>query len=405
MPQVPNLVVGSSSIAFGNDPFDVSNVPQVPNLAVSTGTNVGARPVFTDAQTIPILSRGVGGTYVRSDATSFDVPTVPDVRVTQNNFGGSVPNFDRFQIPNVPVLQAGTAGTTLADSFGKRFEIPEIPNLGDPTSMLKPLNEDVSYFLNVVMGVNSLPLSEAFESKQAKLPMVPTTEWDRLIPYLVPEVVAASAAVVNYTRRFRENVDMADVVTYGGYEAAAFMGRIMTIQGNCTASSNPTKETAIQAFTWVEKTRKYYETKIEKSMTNPKRKRDRWIYPYVEFLTIVVGIAGKPYRNAYGHNVPYDERAVSRWSEIKKYVSSDVLAAVEASIAYYRKFKPRSDPDDLVFDETLRYPFARLVGRFLVTYESNNVRNGVSHTVVALSQTEMESALRGLRVLAYTSKT
>lgn len=274
-----------------------------------------------------------------------------------------------------------------------------LPN-PDDADVTKYLRMPTVWFLNVAMGVNALPLSEAFDSHNLMyLRHVETSDvkWDNeLVRHLRTEVVAAASAVMTYTRYTSKNATMDDVIKYTGDVGAAYLGRIMTMFAHAMPNRNPTKENVIQSFWHVNVAQKYYDEKLERMPRNlPKRRSD--VNPYMEFFSIALGMSGKPIKNAFGNEIP--DESVTSWTYVKPYLSTDVAAAMMQLMLYVRRYRPKMTEDQVIKDHDVRYACARLMGRFMCSFESNSTHNGTTKTSTSLMHHHTASTLEVVQKL------
>jgi hypothetical protein len=265
----------------------------------------------------------------------------------------------------------------------------------------------LAHFLSIVMGVNSLALSEAFEDRNpVDVLSDAQKKWDRkLVQSLKAEVVAASAALLLHTRSAFSHAEMDDIIKYVGDDAATYMGRLLCMQIQATANRNPTKENIIQLLGWLNSDRKYYEEALAQRM---KQRRTVQIDPpnrYALFLSIAMGVAGKSSRSAFGKAMP--DFPIRRWHPlfsadkncVKPFLGADVAAGMVNLMRYVRRFRSKLTEEDILRNPDLLYACARLLGRFVAAFEGNNAHNGSTRVSHMLMQNDHTACLRLVRSL------
>jgi uncharacterized coiled-coil DUF342 family protein len=250
-------------------------------------------------------------------------------------------------------------------------------------------------FIKLAMGVNGYDLKDAFSSQTNGVPtkLKRSTRWNDFLPYLKMEIVTAASVLHNCADTYKPNITMDDIVMYLCESGSTLLGRILASISVTNKLRNPTKNNVIMInwLTCVELTMFKEQTlKLKRFHRNEKLILSP-IEKYVEFLRIAAGMSGRTQEEMFP-GITFTEIEPD-WIKLRMILSAEIDSAMVHVMRYVRKFKANITENEIIMNDVTRAPCARLAGRFIVNFESENVSGGTSKLQTFVQSRALHAAM------------
>ncbi len=332
--------------------------------------------------------------------STFDMPAFPSsTEFNPPSSSGSNPKLPEFPSSAEfnPPLSSGFQPKL--PEFPSRREFPEAPGKGGGGRLPARDGPPNPYlrFLRLAMGVNAYTLEKAFSPEYLPANVQSMDKWSDYVPHLKLEVVASASSLLNVARNVVANVTMDDIVHHVCESGGMTMGRMLGTVSVATGLRHPTKNNII-TNAWLEKNeaRRFVATLL-KAPIMP-RYVPEWIEPkerYLEFLRTAAGMAARrpdeilPTLNPFK---PYPQT----WSDFQPMLSAEMDAAMVSTMNFVRSVRPDLSEDQVIMSDKLRLPCARLMGRYIVQFDTNNASAGTTKATSGVQMRALENTTRGV---------